>query len=99
MSPENNEKYVLISVCLQAAFGNDKATDTIPYPRQTDALAQVPQHSNALHWLLNLSTKHHTLLKHIQRDIFCPYSSHWFGKIKRDSKRQKQMAQAGGGKD
>jgi len=23
----------------------------------------------------------------------------WFGKIKRDSKRQKQMVQAGGGKD
>jgi len=34
------------------ALGNDKATDTIPYPRQTDTLAQAPHHSNALHRLL-----------------------------------------------
>ena len=35
--------------------------------------------------------------------VFFPTGFHsdglWFGKIKRDSKRQKQMAQAGGGKD
>lgn len=58
------------------ALGNDKATGTIPYPRQTDALAQVPQNSNALHRLIILSAKHHTLLKHIQWAIFCPWSSH-----------------------
>lgn len=39
------------------ALGNDKATGTIPYPRQTDALAQVPQNSNALHRLIILSAK------------------------------------------
>lgn len=49
-----------------------KATDTILYQRQTEAFTQVPHHSNALHRLLILSAKHHTLLKNIEWSCFLP---------------------------